>query len=148
MLTAPPVPAATMAALALIRPSSEFIVETPGRCCPVGHIIRYPKYPCGTTVTLREYAAAVAGMLQPPSCGMGKSREVPPRIGPPPPYSGRVSTRRHGVGNDTNCRAVCAWAMRDAAMNKSAPVNKKVERVVRMCFLRKPVIFKNWLREA
>src|ERR1035441_6577417 len=41
-------------------------------------------------------------MLQPPSCGMGKLRNVPPGIGPP---VNRVSIRRQGVAA-TNC---CAW---------------------------------------
>jgi hypothetical protein len=53
-LTAPPVPAGTMAAFAFTRPSREFSVETRGRACPVGHMEMYPKAPLGTTVTLRE----------------------------------------------------------------------------------------------
>src|ERR1039458_9368235 len=91
-----------MAASALMRPSSEFRVATTGLSWPVGHRVRYPSGPCGTTETFSEYAAAVSGMLQPPSCGMGKLREVPPGIGPP---VNRVSIRRQGVAA-TNC---CAW---------------------------------------
>src|ERR1035438_8586895 len=73
-----------MAALALMRPSSEFRVATVGRGSPVGHIVRYPNVPAGITETFSAYAAAVDEMLQPPSCGMGKLRKVPPGIGPPP----------------------------------------------------------------
>ena len=39
-LTAPFVPAPMMAALALIRPSTEFKVETTGCGCPVGQMVR------------------------------------------------------------------------------------------------------------
>src|ERR1035437_3715835 len=102
MLTAPPAPAGTIAALALVRPSNEFRVETTGWPSPVGQMVRYPSVPCGTTETFNEYAAALAGMLHPPSCGMGKFWNVPPGIGPLPPYCRRVSTNRHGV-TATNC---------------------------------------------
>jgi hypothetical protein len=40
MLTAPPSPAGTMAALALTRPSTEFSVETTGCTWPAGQIVR------------------------------------------------------------------------------------------------------------
>src|SRR5258708_17064253 len=66
-----------MAALALMRPSSEFSVEARGCGCPLGHMVRYPRDPWGTTVTFREYAAALAGILQ-ALFGMMKSRNVPP----------------------------------------------------------------------
>jgi hypothetical protein len=39
-LTAKSAPAGTMAALALMRPSSEFKVEMVGRVCPDGHTVR------------------------------------------------------------------------------------------------------------
>ena len=39
-LTAPEVPAGTIAALALMRPSGEFRVETVGCPSPVGQIVR------------------------------------------------------------------------------------------------------------
>src|ERR1022692_566892 len=85
ILTAPPpLPAATMAALALIRPSSEFKVAVRGCDCPVGHTVRYPKGPIGipdgvahrtvgypkgpigTTETLSEKAMAPRGTRQVP----------------------------------------------------------------------------------
>src|ERR1039458_9095710 len=84
-----------------MRPSSEFRVATTGRPSPAGQIVKKPSVYCGTTETFSEYAAALAGMLQPPSCGMGKFWEVPPWMGPLP-FGGRVSTSRHGV-TATNC---------------------------------------------
>src|SRR5260370_28887585 len=98
-LTAPPVPAGTMAALALMRPSSEFSVEARGCGCPLGHMVRYPRDPWGTTVTFREYAAALAGILQ-ALFGMMKARNVPPPSDGPakgPLGVFRVSATRHGV---------------------------------------------------
>src|SRR5271165_13099 len=97
-LTAPLEPAGTMAALALILPSGEFSVETPGCDCPAGQMVRYPSEPCGTTVTLSEYAVAVEGMPQ-GLLGIGKLRDEPPGMdGPPKPPDGlRVSTKRQGV---------------------------------------------------
>src|SRR5271166_3665897 len=106
MLTAPPAPAGTIAALAFVRPSVEFRVETVGWSSPVGQIVKYPKCcPAGTTVTFNEYAAAPEGMVAPqvPSWGSGKLRDVPPSIGPPPPCC-LVSTKRHGLSG-TNCNA-------------------------------------------
>src|SRR5271157_1317149 len=87
-----------MAALAFTRPSPEFRVETAGWPCPVGHTVRYPNGPPGTTVTFREYAAAVGGTPH-ALLGMMKSRQVPPLIGGPPkgPLGFRVSATRHGV---------------------------------------------------
>jgi hypothetical protein len=38
-LTAPLVPAGTIAAFDLMRPSREFSVETSGCACPVGHTV-------------------------------------------------------------------------------------------------------------
>src|ERR1022692_586496 len=102
-LTAPLTPAGTIAASALMRPSIEFRVATPGWLWPAGQMVRYPSGPDGTTETFSEYAAALVGMLQPPSCGMGKFWKVPPGMGPLPPYCGRVSTNRQGV-TATNCR--------------------------------------------
>src|SRR5580698_194619 len=92
-----------MAALAFVRPSGEFMVETRGWFSPVGHAVRYPRCPFGTAVILSEYAAASAGMLQAP-CGIGKLRSTPPcSMGPPNcPLGLRVSTTRHG-GAATNC---------------------------------------------
>src|ERR1039458_5594400 len=78
ILTAPPpLPAATMAALALIRPSSEFKVAVRGCDCPVGHTVRYPKGPIGTTETFNEKAMAPRGIQQLP-CPIGKLLAVPP----------------------------------------------------------------------
>src|SRR5258708_26169603 len=98
-LTAAPVPAGTMAALALMRPSSEFSVEARGRACPLGQTVRYPREPWGTTVTFREYAIALGGIPQ-ALLGMMKSRDVPPpRDGPLKGPLGvfRVSATRQGV---------------------------------------------------
>ncbi len=50
-LTAPPVPAGTIAALATTRPVNEFKVDTFGWLCPVGQSERYGNGPSGTTVT-------------------------------------------------------------------------------------------------
>ncbi len=101
-------PAGTIAALAFTRPSSEFKVETIGCPSPVGQIVRYPSRPMGTTVTLSEYAIALAGMLQGLSPSeSGKARDELPGIGGPPkgPLGLRVSTTRHGV-TGKNCTAV------------------------------------------
>src|ERR1035441_2801732 len=86
-LMEPSAPAGTIAALALMRPSSEFRVETPGRAAPVGQRVRNPSCVTGATVTLRAYAVAVAGMLHPPSRGGEKLFADPPLIGPLPPFS-------------------------------------------------------------
>src|SRR5271167_3353226 len=101
------VPAGTMAALALTRPSTEFSVDTTGWPSPLGQIVRYPRTDCGTTVTFSEYATALAGILHGlPLCESGKERaECPPMGGPPNvPLALRVSTTRHGVSG-TNCTA-------------------------------------------
>src|SRR4051794_3900284 len=97
-LTAPPDPAGTIAAVDLVRPSSELAVETTGCTCPVGHSVRNPSGPAGTTATLSEYACAVGGILHGPF-GMIKLRAVPPAISGPPkgPSGARVSTKRQGV---------------------------------------------------
>src|SRR5262245_63537731 len=64
-LTAPLVPATTIAAFALTLPSREFSVETNGCGWPAGQILKYPSVPfVGTTVTLSEYAPAVDGIPQ------------------------------------------------------------------------------------
>src|SRR5579863_2006222 len=97
-LTAPFVPAGTIAALASTVPSSEFRVDTTGCVCPVGQVVRYPSNPCGTTVIFNEYAAAPAGTPHELE-GTGKERLVPPaRDGPPNvPVGFRVSNIRQGV---------------------------------------------------
>src|SRR5271170_1288944 len=102
------IPAGTMAALALIRPSGEFSVDTVGWPSPLGHIAKYPSVASGTTVALSEYATAVEGMPQGlPLSESGKLRdEFPPIAGPPKVPSGlRVSTTRQGVSG-TNCTGV------------------------------------------
>ena len=65
-LMAPFVPAGTMAASALMRPSSEFRVETLGRANPAGQTVRKPNLAGGTTVRFKEYAAAFVGIPQVP----------------------------------------------------------------------------------
>ena len=52
--TAPPEPAGTIAALDFILPSMEFNVATNGRTAPVGHTVRNPSVPRGTTATFSE----------------------------------------------------------------------------------------------
>src|SRR5438045_2033465 len=100
--TAPFVPAGTIAALALIRPSNEFRVETTGCDWPVGQAERKPSEPDGTTVRFKEYARALAGIPQ-ALAGIAKSRKVPPaKMGPPRgPLGSRVSATRHGVTGTT-----------------------------------------------
>jgi hypothetical protein len=53
-VTAPFTPAGTIAALALIRPSREFSVETNGWDWPAGQTERKLSEPTGTTVRLSE----------------------------------------------------------------------------------------------
>src|SRR5258708_9121933 len=108
-LTAPPVRAGTRAGLALMRPSSEFSVEARGRACPLGHMVRYPREPWGTTVTFREYEAALEGIPQ-ALFGMTKSRDAPPTSDGPangPLGVFRESATRQGVMR-TKYRAVGA----------------------------------------
>src|SRR5262245_15693633 len=96
-LTAPPDPAGTTAAFALMRPSTEFSVETKGCWGPVGRIVIWPGAPLGTTVTLSAYARAVPGIAQEED-GIAKLRSTPDdREGLPNcPRFSRVSAIRHG----------------------------------------------------
>src|ERR1051325_5252206 len=95
---APFVPAGTIAAFALMRPSAELRVETEGCDCPAGHAERKPSVPMGTTVRLSEYARAVAGMPQ-ALAGILKSRlTAVGKAGPPNgPLALPVSAMRHGA---------------------------------------------------
>src|SRR6202790_2848798 len=97
-LTPPSIPASMIAALALIRPSKEFNVETTGLARPDGHKVKNAKGPAGTTVTFNEYAAALAGIPQLPA-GMRMPRWLAACIEGPPngPGASRVSKTRHGV---------------------------------------------------
>ena len=52
----PLVPAGTIAALAMVLPSVELSVETPGNELPAGQTDRNPSGPDGTTVKFNEYA--------------------------------------------------------------------------------------------
>src|SRR5437764_499757 len=80
---APPVPAGTIAAFAVIAPSSELRVDTTGCDWPAGQTERKPSVPIGTTVKLSEYAWAFAGILHALPVIL-KSRGVDPvRFGPP-----------------------------------------------------------------
>ena len=63
-LIAPFVPAGTTAAFAATAPLYEFSVDAFGIACPVGHVVRYPSGPGGTTVKFNEYAAALTGIPQ------------------------------------------------------------------------------------
>jgi hypothetical protein len=88
-LTARFVPAGTIAALA-----TEFKVETSGWLRPVDRKVRWDSVPSGNTVTFKECAAAVAGMLQ-ALWGTAKERAA-----------FRVSATRHGVtGMNCNWRS-------------------------------------------
>src|SRR5260370_30265926 len=49
-VTAPAVPADTIAALAVVTPVGAFSVEAKGCVCPAGHVVRKPRLPCGTEV--------------------------------------------------------------------------------------------------
>src|SRR5437016_4187321 len=95
--TLPLVPAGTMAAPALTRPSIELRVEASGSDCPHGNIVRNPSVACGTTVAFREYACAVEGIPQ-ALFGIVNPREAPPlRNGPPNgPFAFLVSATLHG----------------------------------------------------
>src|SRR5579864_5823122 len=97
-LIAPLSPAGTMAAFDLILPSMELSVATSGCGWPVGHSVRNPSEPEGTTATFSEYAIALDGIPQ-ALAGMAKSREVcRGRPGPPKaPVTLRVSAMRQGV---------------------------------------------------
>src|ERR1700676_2327080 len=87
-----------MAALALMRPSKEFRVETNGCGWPVGHAVKNESGPCGTTVTFNEYAIAVDGIPQ-PLPGIAKARtSAASMLGPPKgPFGRRVSAMRQGL---------------------------------------------------
>src|SRR4051794_21772494 len=74
---APPVPAGTIAMLAVMAPVSAFSVDTPGCAEPAGQAVRKPSGPLGTTVMLVAYAWAVAGIPQAPEI-TGKFRPTPP----------------------------------------------------------------------
>src|SRR5580692_8836206 len=97
-----------MAALARVVPSSEFSVDTNGCACPVGQAVRYESAPCGTTVTLNAYAAALAGIPHELD-GIRKVRLLPPASDGPPkaPFGLRVSRTRQGV-NGKNCSVLAA----------------------------------------
>src|SRR5947209_5039177 len=96
-LTDPVVPAGTITAFALVRPSVEFRVETVGCACPVGHKVSQLSGPCGTTVRFREYATAVLGIPQ-TAPAIVKSRTSPSLSTGPPlvRFGSRVSAMRHG----------------------------------------------------
>src|SRR6476660_4291706 len=100
-----------MAALALIRPSKEFSVETIGCGRPARQTEMYWRGVRGTAVRLREYARALAGIPQELAAGL-KSRLIPAaRLGPPKgPVASRVSAIRHGV-RGTKRRAEPAMAI-------------------------------------
>ena len=52
----------TIAALAVGVPVNEFSVDTNGRVCPVGQVVRKANTVFGTTVILRDSAFAWAGI--------------------------------------------------------------------------------------
>jgi hypothetical protein len=73
------------------------MVDATGCDAPVGHTVRYPRNPEGTTVTLSEYADAFVGIPQ-DADRIGKLLVVAAgSLGPPNvPIGLRVSTSRHG----------------------------------------------------
>src|SRR6185295_2274925 len=94
----PPVPAGTIAALAVTLPSKAFNVETLGGAPPAGHSVRKLSIPGGTTVAFSEYACAVTGAPHPLD-GTVKDRVCAAAMEGPPngPAAFRVSATRHGV---------------------------------------------------
>src|SRR5271169_4349972 len=98
MLTAPLVPAGTIAAFATTLPSNEFSVDTLGCAAPVGHAVRYGSTPFGTTVTFNEYAAAFEGTEHSLAGSTNERVDCAASSGPPNgPFPIRVSTIRHGT---------------------------------------------------
>src|ERR1019366_10472374 len=95
---APLTPAGTIAAFAVTIPGGAFSVETSGWDDPAGHVVRKPRTPGGTTVMLKEYAWAVAGIPQ-GLAGTGMSRATAGASDGPPngPAALRVSAMRQGV---------------------------------------------------
>src|SRR6202034_1960262 len=67
------VPAGTNAWLPTTPPSGAFRVETLGRICPSGQVVRYPTGSGGTTVIRTEYTCAVDGIPH-ELCCIGKLR--------------------------------------------------------------------------
>src|ERR1700674_5736741 len=94
----------------------ECSVATSGWGCPVGHIVKNPKGPEGTTATFIEYATAAEGIPQ-ALAGIAKSRDVcRGRLGPPKgPVALRVSAMRHGVIG-TNRAALAGGTCAEALM--------------------------------
>src|ERR1700694_5727886 len=112
--TAPLAPAGTMAAAALMRPS-ELSVEASGRSCPHGNIVRNASLALGTTVTLTEYACAVAGMPQAPSGTVNPRADPAVKNGAPNGPAGfRVSTTRQGVTGTKRKPAI--WVLSKAML--------------------------------
>src|SRR6478672_10795198 len=95
---APFTPAGTIEALDVTAPVRAFSVETIGCGEPAGHVLKYPSGPLGTTVMLKAYAWAVAGMPQLLD-GTGNVRVAPPASAGAPkvPVAFRVSAMRQGV---------------------------------------------------
>src|SRR5664280_969050 len=77
----------------VIAPSNAFNVEASGWFWPSGHSVRYPKGPCGTTVTLNTYASAVLGTPQELST-TSTAGLISPLNAPP---DRRVSSTRQGA---------------------------------------------------
>src|SRR5690242_12245601 len=99
-MMSPPVPAGTMAALAVLVPVGALSVDTPGRAWPAGHVVTYPSgLPrCGSAVMLKEYACAALGIPHVVAWRTGKLRCCPLCSAGPPsgPVVPRVSTTRQG----------------------------------------------------
>src|ERR1051325_189340 len=95
----PPVPAGTIAIFAVTVPVGAFSVDEPGCDCPAGQVLRNPSVPAdGTTVMLRAYACAVAGMPQGPESTGNVLGTDAARAGlPNAPAPSLVSARRQGV---------------------------------------------------
>ena len=91
-------PAGTMAALALMRPSKEFSVETTGCGCPAGQIGDVTEGGEGNHGQIERVRQGIGGDAARTRHGL-KSRLMPAaRLGPPKgPFALRVSAIRHGV---------------------------------------------------
>src|SRR5437660_1305317 len=93
-----PVPAGTIAALAVMAPVGALSVEEPGCGNPVGHALRKPSVDGGITVIFSAYACALEGIPQALDCN-GNDRSTPAASAGPAkvPVPLRVSVMRQGV---------------------------------------------------
>src|ERR1044071_2199796 len=94
----PAAPAGTIAIFAVTAPVGAFNVEEPGWEDPAGQALRNPSGPDGTTVMLKAYAWALAGIPQGPDSTGNVRETLAARAGPAKePVPIRVSARRQRV---------------------------------------------------